>query len=79
MWEFVCQQNIFTRICKAASRPVGLEGIVALLDGHDASHSLRFCNTVKFIWSGKVKQMKARLVWNYFLIYMSTYHIQTDI
>ena len=32
-----------------ASRPVGLEGIEALLDGYDASQLLRFSNTVKFI------------------------------
>ena len=34
---------------KTASRPVGLERIVAPLDGYDASQLLKFGNTVKFI------------------------------
>ena len=49
MWEFICQQNIYTQTFKTASRPGGLEGIVALLDSYDASQLLRFCNMVKII------------------------------
>ena len=62
-----------------ASRPIAWVGIAALPDGYDASQLLRFCNTVKFIWSGKLKQMKAKLIWKYVGIYMSTKQIQTDI
>ena len=29
-----------------ASRPVGLDCIVALIDGYDSSQLLRFCDTV---------------------------------
>ena len=50
---------------KTAPRPVVLEGTVALLDGFDASQLLRNCNTVIFIWSGKLKQLKARLMSKY--------------
>ena len=39
----------YTQKCETASQSVGLEGIVALLDGYDASQLLRFCNTVKLI------------------------------
>ena len=46
---FVSQQNIYRQTYKTAYRPPGLDGIVALLDGYDASQLLRFCNTVKFI------------------------------
>ena len=37
MWEFTCQQNIYRQTYKTAPRPVGLEGVVALLGGYDAS------------------------------------------
>ena len=37
MWEFICQQNKYRQTYKTASRPRGLYGIVALLDGYDAS------------------------------------------
>ena len=37
MWEIICQQNVYTRTYKAASRPTGFDGIVAPLDGYDAS------------------------------------------
>ena len=46
---FMCQQNIYKRTYKPASRPPGIEGIEAPLDGYDASQCLRFCNTVKLI------------------------------
>ena len=62
MWEFICQHDINNRIFKGASRPIGLDGIVALLGGYDASQWLRYCNTVKLISSGKIKQMKAGLI-----------------
>ena len=32
-----------------ASRPTGLDDIVVLLDGYDASYLLRYCNTVQVI------------------------------
>ena len=32
--EFICQQHMYKRTYKTASGPVGLEGIVALLDGY---------------------------------------------
>ena len=79
MWEFICQQNIYTQTFKTASRPGGLEGIVALLDSYDASQLLRFCNMVKIIWIVKIKQMKAGLIRKYVQIYKSPNHIQTDI
>ena len=37
MWEFICQQNIYRRTYMTASPPIGLEGIVDLLDGYDVS------------------------------------------
>ena len=37
MREFICPQDIYRRTLKWASRPTGLDGIVALLDGYDAS------------------------------------------
>ena len=49
MWEFICQHDINRRTYKRASRPTGLHGIVALLDGYDASQRLRYCNTVKLV------------------------------
>ena len=36
MWEFIGQQNIYRATYKTASRPFGLDGIEALLDGYDA-------------------------------------------
>ena len=77
MWEFLFQQNIYRRTYKPASRPVGLEGVVALIDGYDTLKLLRFCNTDKFTWGDKIKQMTVRLIWKYVGIYMSTEHIQT--
>ena len=35
--EFMCQQNMYKRTYKPASRPAAIDGIVALLDGYDAS------------------------------------------
>ena len=61
-----------------ASRNTGWDGIVVLHDGNDGSKWLRYCNTVKFIWSGEIKQMKEGLKWIYVGIYMSTKHIQAD-
>ena len=37
MWELICQQNIYRRAYKKASRPTGSDGIVVLLDGYDAA------------------------------------------
>ena len=37
MWEFIAKQNIYRRTYKTASRPLGLDGIVVLDDGNDAS------------------------------------------
>ena len=79
MWEFVCQQDRYRRTFKTASRTEGLEGIVALLEGYDALQLLRLCITDKFTWGDKIKQMKARLIWKYVEIYMSTVQIQSDI
>ena len=50
------------RTYKTASRPSGGDGIVVLLDDCDDSLLLRYCSTVKLTISGKVKQMKARLI-----------------
>ena len=75
----MCQQNISRRTYKTASRPVGLEGIVVPHDGYNASYWFRFCITVKLVWSVKIKQMKARLIWKYEGIYLSTKHLQTDV
>ena len=78
MWVNVCLQNIYRLTYKSASRPIGLDGSVGHFDGYDASEWLRYGNTVKFIWSGNIKLMKARLVWNYMCYYMSTEHIHSD-
>ena len=61
MWEFICQHNTYRLTHKTASQPTGLDGNVVLLEGYDASKCLRYCNTLKLILSGKIKQMKARL------------------
>ena len=37
MWEFIFQHDIYRRTYKWGSRPTGLDGIVAVLDGYDAS------------------------------------------
>ena len=47
--KFICQQIIYRQTYKTESRPPSSDGIVALLDGFDASQLLRFCNTVKLI------------------------------
>ena len=79
MSKFISQQIIYRQTYKTASRPPGLNGIVSLLDGYDASKLLRLCNTVKFISNVKVKQTNAKLNWKYGGIYMSTKHTQTDL
>ena len=68
MWNNVgsyCQKNKFRRTYKTASRPTGWDGSVGHLDGYDASQWLRDGNTVKLIGSGKIKQMKEKLIWKY--------------
>ena len=57
---------------KKASRPTGLDGIVVLLNGYDPSLCLWYWYKVKLILSGKIKQMKARLIWKYVGIDMTT-------
>ena len=37
MWEFIFQQELHTRTYKRASQHTDLDGIVALLDGYEAS------------------------------------------
>ena len=64
--------TVYRRTYKTASGPTGWDGIVVLLDGYDASWWLSFSNTVKLIWSRKVKQMKASLIWKYALYYMAS-------
>ena len=72
MWEFVCQHDIYRPTYQTASRPTGLDGIVALLDGYDASQRSRYCITYKFISRCNRKQMKARLILKYVEIDMTT-------
>ena len=81
IWEYVqiYMSTNHIQTYKTASLPPGLGGVVVLTDGYDASQLLRFCNNIKFIWIGKIIQMKARLIWKYVQIYMSTNHMQTDI
>ena len=52
--------NTYRPTYKRASQPAGLEGIVVDLGGYDASEMLRYCKTLKYISSGKIKQMKTR-------------------
>ena len=49
MWELISQQNIYRRTYKKASQPTGLDGMVVVIDGYDASDRLRYCNTVRLI------------------------------
>ena len=72
MKQFTCQPDIYWQTHKTAPRPTGWVGIVGLFDGYDGSQWLRYCNAVKHIWSGKIKQMKVWIVWKYEGIYMST-------
>ena len=78
MSVFICDRIVYRHRNKTASRPTSLNGIVVLLDGYDASLWLRYCNTVKIIWSCKVKQTKTRLTWKYVGYYMSTKHVQKE-
>ena len=72
MRVFICQQNINGKTKKTASLPTGLDGTVVLVDGYNAPKCLRYCHTVKIILSGKIKLVKARIIWKYVGIYMST-------
>ena len=40
------------------SRSTGLDRVVVLLDGYDASEWSRYSSTVQLICSGKIKQIK---------------------
>ena len=79
MWEFTCQQNIYRLTYKDGSRPICWNDSVVHLDGYDASKWLRYCITVKLIWTAKTKQMKVWIIskhvgyfmWKY--IYRLTY------
>ena len=61
MWVIICQQNIYRVTNNTASRPTDWDGSVCHLDGYDASIWLRYCNSVKPIWSGKIKTWGTRL------------------
>ena len=37
LWDIIYQQYIYRRTYKMASRPTGLDDIVDLIDGYDAS------------------------------------------
>ena len=37
MWKFLSQHEIYKRTYKTASRPTGLDDIVVVLGGYDAS------------------------------------------
>ena len=52
--------EIYRRPYKTATQPTGLDGIVIVIDGYDASERLTYCNTVNLIRCDKIKQMKAR-------------------
>ena len=58
MWNIICQLNIHRLTYKAASRSTGWDGIKVLFDGFEAS-CLRYYNTVKLVWSVKIKQWNA--------------------
>ena len=79
MWDIICYQNVNKLTCKTASRTADWDSSVDHSDGSDSSLWHRYCNTVKLIWSGKIKQMMARLIWNDVGYYTSTKHIQTDV
>ena len=72
MWDVICQQDKYRLTYKTVSSPTGWFGSVGLLDGYDASKCLGYCNTVKFIWIGDMKQMKEGFMWIYVWYYMST-------
>ena len=59
--------------------PSGCDGSVGHIDGYEASKWLRYCNTVKLNWSGKIRHLKARLNQKYEGIYILKKHIQDDI
>ena len=63
MWNNVCQQDIYRLTYKTVPWPTVWVGSVGLLDGYDSAKWLSYGNTVKLIWSGKMKQMKAMLIW----------------
>ena len=51
--------KIYKKKYETASQRAGLDGIVVVIDGYDASQRLRCCNAFKLILSCKIKQMKA--------------------
>ena len=79
MWDIIFQQYIYRLTNDTASLPSGCDGSVGHLDLNGAPYRLRHSSTVKFIWSGEIHQMNARLTWKYAGYYMSTKHIQKDI
>ena len=62
MWEIICQQDIYILTYKTVIWPTGRDSSVGLRDGYDASKWLTHCNTVKFVWSGEIKQWS--MVWS---------------
>ena len=79
MWDIICQPDVYRLTYKTVSWPTGWNGNVALLDRYDGTKWSIYCNTSKFIWSGEIKQVKARFIWNNVGFYMSTRHIQREI
>ena len=71
MWDTFCPHVEYRLRYKTVSWPTGVDGSVILLDGYDASKWLRYCYTVKFIWSGEIKQMNEAFMWIYVSNYMS--------
>ena len=75
MWDTIRQQSIYWQTYNSAFRSFGWDGSVVLLDGYKATCGIRYSHTVTLIRSGKIKQMKARLIWKFVEYYMSTKHI----
>ena len=72
MWDIIRQQHTFRPTIKTAFRPSDWHESVGQLDGYDASLRIRYSNTVKFIWSGEIKQLKQAFMWIYVGYYMLT-------
>ena len=70
MWDIICEQGKYRLKYKTVSWPTAWDGSVGLLDGYDATKSLGYWNTVKFIRSGEIKQTKEWFLWTYVEYYI---------
>ena len=57
MCDIISQKDLYILTYKTVIWPTGWDSSVCLLAGYDASKWLTHCNSVKFVWSGEIKQL----------------------